>query len=199
MGDRQPEPLGTRVFTVPNLLSAFRILLIPIFVWALVERRIHDAFVVFFIAGLTDLFDGLAARAWHQRSRLGAILDPAGDKLLMATSCIILTIPSIARPNAIPLWLTVIIFLRDLMIVAGALYAYLSWRQKIFPPTLLGKISTGCQVGMIFFVLFFNARGTAPGVMSWFFAITLFWTVASGLQYFVAGLGILKSRRTAKA
>jgi cardiolipin synthase len=195
MGDRAPEPLGSRVFTIPNLLSVFRILLVPIFVWSLLNKRSSEALIIFFIAGLSDLLDGMAARTWHQRSKLGTILDPAGDKLLIATACVALTVPSLGRPNAIPLWLTSVIILRDLLIAGGALFAYLTWRQKTFLPSPFGKISTGCQVGMLFLVLLFNDLRISPRPMPWIFALTLFWTLLSGVHYFISAIGILKRRR----
>lgn len=195
MDDRTTDALKSDVLTIPNLLSVFRILLVPIFLWSLLNHRSFEALLVFFIAGITDFLDGLAARAWHQRSKLGLILDPAGDKLLMTTSFVALTIPSLARPNTLPLWLTATVLFRDLLIAGGALYGYLAWRQKSFPPALLGKISTGCQVGLIFFVLLFNDRADAPGIMPWFYGITLFWTLSSGVHYFVAGIKLLRDKR----
>ncbi len=194
MGERAQDTLRSDVFTVPNLLSFFRILLVPIFLWSLLNHRSFGALAVFFVAGLTDLLDGMAARIWHQRSRLGVFLDPAGDKLLMATSFIALSVPSLGRPNTIPLWLTAVVIFRDLLIAGGALYGYLAWRQKTFFPTLFGKISTGCQVGMIYLVLFFNHRGVTPRIMPWIYGITLFWTLASGVHYFASGLKILREK-----
>lgn len=195
MGDRATDNIRADIITIPNLLTIFRILLVPIFLWSLLNHRPFEALLLFFIAGITDLLDGLAARVWHQRSKLGIVLDPAGDKLLMATSFVALTIPSLARPNTLPVWLTSTVIFRDLLISGGALYAYLAWRQKAFLPTFLGKISTGCQVGMIFLVLFFNYRNSAPWIMPWIFGITMFWTLASGVHYFIAGLKILRQRR----
>jgi cardiolipin synthase (CMP-forming) len=195
MGDRATDNIRSDVLTIPNVLSIFRILLVPVFLWSLLNRKPFEALLLFFIAGITDLLDGLAARVWHQRSKLGIVLDPAGDKLLMATSFVALTIPSLARPNTIPVWLTSTVILRDLLISGGALYAYLTWRQKAFLPTLLGKISTGCQVGMIFLVLFFNYRNGTPWIVPWIFGISMFWTLASGVHYFIEGLKILRDRR----
>jgi len=195
MGDRAMDTLRADVFTIPNLLSFFRILLVPIFLWSLLNHRSFLALIIFFIAGFTDLLDGFAARVWHQRSKLGVFLDPAGDKLLMATSFVALTVPALGHPNTLPLWLTATVIFRDLLIAGGALYGYLTWRQKTFFPTLLGKISTGCQVGMIYLVLFFNNRNTVPRIMPWIYGITLFWTLASGVHYFIEGLRILREKR----
>lgn len=189
------EVLKSAVFTIPNLLSAFRILLVPIFLWSILNGRSWEAVLIFFLAGLTDLLDGFTARVWHQRSKLGTVLDPAGDKLLMATSYVVLSLPHVAGPNHIPLWLTIIVFARDLLIVAGAFIAFLSWHQGAFTPSFLGKITTACQVGTVFLVLWLNYRQAAPGFMSWIYVLTLLTTLASGVHYFVFGLSVLRQHR----
>jgi cardiolipin synthase (CMP-forming) len=194
-GPKGPVALRSDVITVANILSIFRILLVPLFLWSILNGLSGKALLIFCVAGITDLLDGFAARLWQQRSRLGTVLDPAGDKLLVATSYVALTIPALASPNHIPLWLTVTVFARDLLIVGGALFAYLTWRQKTFMPSFLGKISTGCQVGMIFLVLLSNYRVAVPWYMAWIYWITLFWTLVSGVQYFIFGLAVLRSRR----
>jgi cardiolipin synthase len=194
-GSDESEALKSAVLTIPNLLSTVRILLIPVFLWAMINKKPREALLFFFIAGLTDLLDGFTARIWHQRSKIGTILDPAGDKLLMTASYIVLTLPSLAFPNHIPLWLTATVFFRDLLIVTGALIAFLTWKQKIFIPSLLGKISTGCQVGLVFLVLLLNYFRATHGLVFWACLITLFWTVASGTRYFVFGLAVLRQHR----
>jgi cardiolipin synthase len=195
--DPKADNLGSSVWTVANLISLFRILLVPVFVAAVLGRRQGLALLLFFIAGMSDLLDGLAARAWHQRSKLGTFLDPAGDKLLMAASYVVLTLPSSARANALPVWLTGLVFARDLLIVSGAAYGHFRLRLKTFLPSLLGKFTTGFQVGTVFWVLFFNYRGTTPGILSWFYGATAAMTVASGVDYFLKGLKILRARRPA--
>ena len=191
----QTEAIKSAVFTVPNLLSAFRILLVPIFLWSVLNGRAWEAVLIFFLAGLTDLLDGFAARVWHQRSKLGVVLDPAGDKLLMATSYVVLTLPHVAGPNHIPLWLTITVFARDLLIVGGAFLAYVSWHQGAFMPSFMGKITTACQAGTVFLVLWLNYRQAAPGFMAWIYVITLLATLASGVHYFVFGLSVLRQHR----
>lgn len=195
INQEKSQTLRSDILTIPNLLSIFRILLVPIFLWSMLNGRSFEALLIFFLAGLTDLLDGFTARVWHQRSKLGTVLDPAGDKLLMATSYIILTLPSVAAPNFIPLWLTVIVFGRDLLIVTGAFIAFLSWRQKSFTPSFLGKITTACQVGTVFLVLLLNYLQVSPWYMIWVYGITLFWTVASGVHYFIYGLSVLRQNR----
>jgi cardiolipin synthase (CMP-forming) len=199
MPPEKPDALKSAVVTVPNLLSLFRILLVPFFLRAILTRRPSEALLIFVLASLTDLLDGFTARVWHQKSKLGTVLDPAGDKLLMTASFVVLTIPSLGTPNYIPLWLTAVVFARDLLIVTGALYAFLSWGQKTFTPSLLGKASTACQVGAVFLVLWLNHLRVTADYMPWVFGLTLLATVASGVHYFVSGLSILRGHRRGKA
>lgn len=197
MDEDKSRALKSDILTLPNLLSVFRILLVPVFLWSLLNRKSLEALLLFFLAGLTDVLDGWTARIWHQRTKIGTILDPAGDKLLMATSYIVLSISSLATPNFIPIWLTVVVFARDLLIVTGAFIAYLSWRQKTFAPSLLGKISTICQVGTVFLVLLLNFYQVAPWYMHGVYYLTLLATLASGVHYFIYGLQTLHQRRKA--
>lgn len=198
MDQDRTNPLKSDIVTVPNLISVFRILLVPVFLRAILARRATEALVVFVAASLTDLLDGFIARVWHQRSKLGTVLDPAGDKLLMTASYIVLTIPALAVPNCIPLWLTILVFARDLLIVAGAVFAFKSWGQKTFRPSLLGKASMACQVGTVFLVLWLNHLGITAGYMPWIFRLTLLVTVASGTHYFIYGLAVLREHRKQK-
>jgi len=180
--------------TVPNVLSAFRILLVPLFIGLVLARNTLEPLLIFCLAGITDLFDGYVARHLHQRSKLGVILDPAGDKLLMAASYIILALPGLASPNRIPVWLTAIVFGRDLMITAGVLWAYLSFRIGPVLPMIVGKLTTAFQVGTVFLVLLMNHLGkTAPWLIA-FYTITGGLTLASWVIYFLRGLRLLRER-----
>lgn len=192
------EGLISSIVTVPNILSAFRILLVPLFVASLLTHQTLEPLFIFFVAGISDLFDGFIARHLHQRSRLGAILDPAGDKLLMTASYIVLALPRIVEPNRIPLWLTAIVFGRDLMIVGGVLWAYLSFKHSPDFPTIVGKVCTAFQVGTVFLVLLTNHLGAKAGWLIVFFGITAALTLTSGAQYFRRGLLILRERNSAE-
>jgi len=195
MEEDKTKALKSDILTLPNLLSLFRILLVPVFLWSMLNGKAFEALLIFFLAGLTDMLDGFTARIWHQRTKIGTILDPAGDKLLMVASYVVLTLPSVASPNVIPLWLTLVVFARDLLIVSGALIAYLSWKQKAFTPSWLGKISTICQTGTVFLVLLLNFYRVAPWYMQGVYYLTLLATLASGVHYFIFGLRTLRERR----
>ena len=93
-------------------------MLIPVFVLLLVYGFLGWSLVVFLVAGITDALDGLIARWTGQRTSLGAWLDPMADKLLLVTTFIVLTLPGVPLTNHIPLWLTVLVISRDVVIVA---------------------------------------------------------------------------------
>jgi len=103
---------------------------------------------LFIIAGLSDGVDGYIAKKYHWDTRLGAFLDPAGDKLLVAWS-----FGTLAYLGNIPVWLAVIVILRDVVIVAGSfIYHYLVTRLE-GEPTSISKLNTGLEFAFLIFVM----------------------------------------------
>jgi cardiolipin synthase len=187
------------LWTMANLFSVIRILLIPVFIYMVVRQKIVEALVFFLIASLTDVLDGMAARAFHQRTKIGGLLDPAADKLLMTAAIIILSIPSFSQPNTIPLWLTILIIGRDIAIVTSAFLLF-KWRgQKSFPPSIFGKASTVFQMGIILCVLFLNVLGTSPSFLFWLYILTFISTLVSGLHYGIWGYSLLSTPLPSRA
>jgi cardiolipin synthase len=169
--------------TLPNLLTLSRILLVPVFLWMMLEEKPIEAFLVFLLAGLTDVLDGLAARFWHQKSRLGLWLDPAADKVLMTAAFVLLGLPGLSKPNAIPFRVVFIVIGRDVLIAIAALLLMRLKGQKAFYPTLLGKVSMVSQVLTVLVVLIFNTLGRTSFILSWLYDATLAATILSGVQY----------------
>lgn len=104
------------VWTLPNLLSLFRILIIPLLVYLLTYPDRYSALLaaaLFIVAALTDYFDGYLARRTHSVSEVGKILDPLADKLMVASALIMLA--AMDRPNepSVPAWLVVVILARE--------------------------------------------------------------------------------------
>jgi cardiolipin synthase (CMP-forming) len=170
-------------FTVPNLLSLFRMGLIPLFVISVLDGRPQRALLIFTVAGITDALDGLIARFFDQRSVLGSYLDPAADKLLLTTAYIMLCIPGLYPGTPIPIWVTVLVIFRDVAMVVVALVAYITLGIGTFPPSWLGKINTSAQIGAVVIVLL---SGWRPGfhhaaVVAVHVVAVL--TVASGFDY----------------
>lgn len=140
-------------FSVPNLLSLFRMALVPLFVIAITRGAAFEALLVFALAGVTDAFDGFVARFWNQKTALGAYLDPAADKLLLTSAYVTLTIESVNPALTIPLWVTILVLARDVLIVVAAFSLSMAHGMKSFPPAPIGKVTTVMQVAAVALVL----------------------------------------------
>jgi cardiolipin synthase len=174
--------------TIPNLITLTRILLTPLFIIFLIEGRYRQALVVFILAGLSDLADGLIARWWQQKSRLGSYLDPLADKLLMSTSFVTLSISRL-----IPSWLTVMVISRDVILGLGVLILLLTDYPLVIKPSLAGKWTTTAQLLTVGLVLLARAKlwHLPPGMLSAFFYITGGFTAVSGIHYIYGGLKLV--------
>src|SRR5262245_59531699 len=174
------------IFTIPNLLSLLRMGLVPLFIITVVNGDWRKSLLVFLVAGVTDALDGFIARYWDQKSLLGAYLDPIADKLLLTSAYVVLSIPGLNRGAEIPLWVTILVIARDVLIVIVALVLYLAAGIRAFPPSVLSKINTTVQVAAVLLVL---VSGTLPSLRSIDLAAdTALYlvgglTVASGLDY----------------
>jgi cardiolipin synthase len=181
-GPRDAE--SKRVWTVPNVLSLIRLALIPLFVWLSLEGRFTAAFFLFVGTALTDALDGWIARRFNQRSRLGTYLDPAADKMMLVTTYVVYTIPSVADPG-LPFWLTFTVFIRDFTMVIFAYLLYTRIHVKRFPPNVAGKVSTIVQVVALAATIaanMFLAPIAAPLLWT-FHRAALLMTLISGFLY----------------
>jgi cardiolipin synthase (CMP-forming) len=171
--------------TLPNLLSLARMGLVPFFIIAVIDGEPRRALVLFVVAGVTDVLDGTIARLWHQQSLLGAYLDPIADKLLLTSAYVALSFPSLNHGVQIPVWVTVLVIARDVLIVAVALVLYLAAGVKRFPPSILSKITTVVQVAAVGVVLLSGlAEDLEPVAIGVVYLVAAL-TVASGLDYIV--------------
>jgi len=164
---------------IPNLLSLFRMLLVVPIVVAISHGQAREAMLLVAIAASTDLLDGWIARRYNWRTRLGAFLDPAADKLLMF--CVYLTFWQLAL---LPAVLVAIIVARDGLILTGALLIHLRSRAFIVAPSGLSKLNTAMQSALALAVLAQAGWGRpSEVVVVWLGALTLVTTVASGIHY----------------
>jgi len=147
------------VLTVANQLTFLRILAIPLFVLLLIYGYLGWALVVFLGAGITDALDGLIARRANQRTSLGAWLDPMADKLLLMTTFIVLTVPGVDVTNHIPVWLTILLISRDVVIVGVVAIVNLAVGPRTFRPSVWGKMTTAALIMTSVIVMYFNYRG----------------------------------------
>ncbi len=175
--------MTAQVFTLATQLTLLRMLLIPAFVILTLYGEFGWALAVFMIAGLTDLLDGLAARAAGQKSELGAWLDPAADKLLLVTTFIVLTLPNIGLVNRIPLWLTILIISRDVGIVLTVAIVNLAVGPRTFRPSPLGKAATAIFIIACVVVMLFNFLGYHSHWVEAAIWISAAITIASALDY----------------
>ncbi len=175
---------------LPNILTLTRVLLIPFFVIFIINKSFEWAFLTFAIAGITDGIDGLIARITHQRTELGAYLDPIADKLLLSAAFI-----SLAIIEFIPSWLVVIVITRDVIILVGILVMWLTnYRPKI-NPSLLSKMTTTFQIITILLVLMIGYSPTFQQLSVVAIYATAILTILSGAQYIYKGARILNGKK----
>lgn len=181
---------------IPNLITSLRILLIAPTALALLHHELRIALGLFFLGAASDLLDGFIAKRFGWQSALGGVLDPAADKLLLATSFVVLAVM-----HLVPLWLMATAVARDLVIVSGAI-AYRLWLGPIEArPSMLSKLNTLCQA---LFILCVIAREQFSQPAAWVIvtlgALTFLTTAVSGIDYVLsygkAAVEESRSRRT---
>jgi cardiolipin synthase len=159
-------------------------MLVPLFVLLLLYERLGTALVVFIIAGITDALDGLAARLAGQRTSIGAWLDPMADKLLLVTTFIVLTLPAVPLTNHLPVWLTVLVISRDVVIVGFVAVINLAVGPRTFRPSLLGKAATATFIVTTVVILYFNYLRRTSVLIDIGIWLSLVLTIASSADYF---------------
>ncbi len=170
-----------RASHIPNAICVLRIVLVVPIVISLRSEDFLLALVLIVIAGLSDALDGYLARSFDWRTRLGGLLDPLADKLLLVTVILTLTFMGLT-----PVWLALVVIGRDLVIVSGGiLYNYLI--GPVTPaPSLISKVNTVCQLIYIIVVILRQASGWPPeiGILLGVAAV-LFTSVFSGVDYVI--------------
>jgi len=175
---------------LPNLITILRILLIPFFIIALSYGYQGLALLIFVCSGLTDALDGFIARTFHQKTLIGAYLDPIADKLLLGTSFVTLT--TLPLLNKIPFWLTIFIISRDVIILLGIAILFMLDRKLVISPSFIGKSTTFFQILTIALVLLSNYLGQpVPQFIAFLSWTTLAFTAISGLDYIYRGIKLL--------
>ena len=174
-----------RFLTLANQLTLLRIVLIPAFVVLMIYGYAGSALVVFSVAGLTDLLDGLIARRTGQRTSLGAWLDPMADKLLLVTTFIVLTMPGMPLMNRLPIWLTVCVISRDIVIIGVVAIVNLAIGPRTFRPSIWGKSATAAFILTAIAVMFFNYLGRASVVIDVGVWVSFGLTAISSADYMI--------------
>lgn len=178
---------------LPNLITLSRLALAPAFVLVLNDANYVAAFLLFVIAGLSDGLDGLIAKRFHYESRLGAILDPAADKILLVSAYVMLTVL-----GHVPVWLVIVVAFRDLLIVGGYLLYTSMYGPVHMRPSSLSKLNTFMQIALVVAVLLEQATGSHyPLVIRGLVYAVFVTTVASGAHYLWAW-GVMKEIEPAR-
>lgn len=187
------------IVQLPNLLTLFRIVLVAPIVRSLWSADYRLAFLLFVIAGVSDLLDGFLARRFGWQSDLGATLDPLADKLLVVALVALLTVQ-----GHLPLWLAIIVVVRDLVIMSGAAVYRFRFGALEVAPTFVSKCNTAAQIvvmGML--LLSLSAFGELSNLMRMLldpvgFLLLGCLGVYSGVDYVVTwGLRAWRQRRSA--
>lgn len=126
---------------IPNLITLGRILLVPVIIWAITSGQMAVAFVLFFIAGVSDAVDGFLAKRLNMQSEIGALLDPLADKCLLVSIYVALGIAA-----EIPRWLVILVVSRDVIIVGAVMVSWLLDRPIPMKPLMVSKLNTVAQV-----------------------------------------------------
>ncbi len=175
--------------TLANQISLARLGMIPVVIWLLtrydgsVEWPRIAALTVFLVAAISDAIDGYLARRLNQRSRLGVVLDPLADKLLVNITYVFLVVnPGLDTP--VPAWIPVVILSRDATVVLGAYLINEYYTPVRTRPDVLGKVTTWFQMGGVVAVLLQLNEGFVMGLLYAAVGITLL----SFADYFFAGL-----------
>jgi cardiolipin synthase (CMP-forming) len=190
------DDLGDRVLTVPNALSAIRLLGVPLFLWLLLGPHADGwAVAVLAVSGFTDWADGKLARALGQASKLGALLDPAADRLY-----IVATLVAFVLRDVIPLWVVAVLIGREVVLA----FTLLVLRRAGWPPLqvhYLGKAATFLLLYAFPLLLLADGDGAVAAVVQPVAnALTIWGAVLyllAGILYVVQAVGLLRGARLA--
>jgi cardiolipin synthase len=179
------------MINIPNILTIARILLVPVIVSALLAGNYPLALAIFLVAGVTDALDGFIARRFNMCTRLGAMLDPLADKLLVVPTTLVL-----AATGRLPWWLALTVVARDLLILGGAAAFYARTGNLEMEPSIASKVNTCVQITLIVLILADSSGVISLGhLLVRGYYLALLTAVVSGLHYLVVWGGKARSER----
>ena len=177
---------------LPHFLTLLRLVSAPFLAWLITRSDFKAALGIVAFAGVTDWLDGYTARRLGVPGRVGVILDPMADKVMLVTLFVALSYVAL-----IPLWMLILVMGRDVIIVAGALLLRLFRNVRKFVPSMLGKVSTFFQIVFVLLVLLYAA--VPYSILLWLkmtaLALTAFFTGLSGLGYIRLGIQMARKER----
>jgi cardiolipin synthase len=164
---------------IPNLITAARILLVPPILWLLLQERYSTVLLLFLLAGASDGLDGFLAKRFGWSTYLGSILDPLADKLLLMGAIVVL-----GWQGNLPVWLVVLVILRDVVIVSGALSYHYLIESFEASPLFVSKLNTVVQILLVLAILFDQGVMALPApILIGLIAGVALTTVSSGGIY----------------
>lgn len=179
---------------IPNIISLTRIVLVVPITILMVQREFSWALLLFFIAGVSDGLDGYLAKRNGWNSRLGSILDPLADKVLLVSSFI-----TLGWLKFIPMWLVVMVLARDVIITVGGMAYHVVIGKYEMLPSISSKINTFFQIVMVLAIVFSLGVMALPDwLMTAFVYAVLGTTLFSGISYvWVWGRRAIREKGTA--
>ena len=169
------------MLNIPNMLTLTRIILVPVFIVALFQGYCKVSLCIFLFAGVTDALDGFIARRFNMCTRLGAVLDPLADKLLVVSSML-----AFGWLGRLPIWLVATVIVRDMLIICGALAYFFLTGELEMEPSGLSKGNTFIQITLVLLVLANGAgfRSLSP-LVSLMIPLGFAMALISGAHYVV--------------
>jgi len=160
---------------------------VPLTIWLIFGERYGTAFWVFVGAGLSDALDGYLAKRFDRRTWIGAVLDPAADKAMLAGVYV-----SLGLAGQLPLWLIALVVLRDFLIILGFFLIHAGAVPKQLDPLYISKVNTLVQITLVGLVLARLGLGIETGPETWLLiGATASTTVLSGVFYLVRWARVL--------
>ncbi len=183
-----PQTEPHTVSSIPNLLTLFRLTMVPVVIWLILVQNLKIAFYLFLLAGITDAIDGYLARKWNSQTELGAYLDPAADKSLIVGIFI-----TLGFLGLIPSWLVLVIVSRDIFIVGAILISWLMAHPVKIDPLFISKANTALQIILAAFILANQGFGLRLETLQHsLILVTATVTILSALSYFRTWLDHMK-------
>jgi len=187
------QPRLSVELNLPNLITLARLLSVPVAIWLIFAERYGAAFWLFAAAGLSDALDGYIAKRFDRRTRLGALLDPAADKALLAGVYLALWLA-----GQLPGWLVGLVVARDCLIILGFAVIRSTAAARQLAPLSISKLNTLVQIALVAFVLAREGFGlAAEPATSLLIAAAAATTVLSGLSYLTRCARLLSGSESA--
>jgi len=177
---------------IPNAICIVRIILVAPIVWSLLEGRYGLALGLILIAGLSDALDGFLARRFDWRTRLGGLLDPAADKLLMFAAYVTLAVIGL-----VPVWFSAVVVGRDLVIITGTIVYQVYVAPVHGEPTSASKLNTVLQILFVLLTISHAWRGQPPMLALRVLGAAILVTITiSTVQYVTTGLSRAREKQS---